>query len=80
MMVPWLVEEALKVAVPVMVPRLIDVVLKVTLPVILVVLVVVPEKMTPDVRAEPVREVESIESGRVPTVEIIGDTEPVRMA
>ena len=80
MMVPWLVEEALKVAVPVMVPRLIEVVLKVTLPVILVVLVVVPEKMTPDVRAEPVREVESIESGSVPVAESIGDTEPVRMA
>ena len=64
MMVPWLVEEALKVA----------------LPVILVVLVVVPEKMTPDVRAEPVREVVLIESGRVPVADMIGDTEPVRIA
>ena len=64
MMVPWLVEEALKVAVPV----------------ILVVLVVVPEKMTPDVRAEPVREVESIESGRAPDVLTTGEVVPVRMA
>ena len=80
MMVPWLVEEALKVAVPVMVPRLIEVVLKVTLPVILVVLVVVPENMTPVVFAESVREVESIESGRAPDVLTTGEVVPVRMA
>ena len=65
---------------PVMVAVLVEEALKVALPVILEILVVVPVNMIPVVCAPPVRAVESIDTGRIPTVETMGDMEPVSIA